>query len=68
MPFRLLTVLVLALSFNVFAAGGVRVKGHTRKDGAYVPSHSRTKADGSKANNWSTKGNSNPYTGKEGTK
>lgn len=44
------------------------VKGYTRKDGTYVPPSHATNPDGSKYNNWSHKGNVNPYTGKEGTK
>jgi hypothetical protein len=44
----------------------VKVRGYIRKDGTYVPPHYRTSPDGSKANNWSTKGNVNPFTGKPG--
>lgn len=44
------------------------VRGYTTKRGTYVEPHQRTAPDKSKANNWSTKGNVNPYTGKEGTK
>src|SRR4030095_5529277 len=44
-----------------------RVGGYTRKDGTYVAPHQRTTPDGTKGNNWSTKGNVNPYTGKPGT-
>lgn len=47
--------------------GSVRVRGYTRKDGTYVAPHYRSKPDGNFSNNWSTKGNINPYTGKEGT-
>lgn len=44
------------------------VSGYTRKDGTYVaPSHA-TNPNGTKHDNWTTKGNVNPYTGKEGTK
>lgn len=44
------------------------VSGYTKSNGTYVaPSH-RTSADSIKSNNWSTKGNINPYTGKLGTK
>ncbi|AVS61645.1 hypothetical protein C8241_07900 [Paracidovorax avenae] len=44
------------------------VSGYTRKDGTYVaPSHA-TNPNGTKSDNWSTKGNVNPHTGKEGTK
>lgn len=51
------------------ASGGSHaIKGYTKKDGTYVaPSHA-TNPDGTKSNNWSQKGNVNPYTGKEGTK
>lgn len=46
----------------------VHVQSHVTKNGAYVPAHVRTAPDHSKYNNWSTKGNANPYTGKSGTK
>lgn len=45
-----------------------RVGGYTRKSGTHVSSYRRTNADGRKHNNYSTKGNMNPYTGKKGTK
>jgi hypothetical protein len=44
------------------------VRGYTNKDGTYVAPHQRTTPDNTKGNNWSTKGNQNPYTGKPGTK
>lgn len=46
----------------------VHVQSHVTKNGTYVPAHVRTAPDHSKYNNWSTKGNANPYTGKSGTK
>lgn len=46
----------------------VSVKGYYRKDGTYVRPHMRSDPDGNFENNWSTKGNINPYTGEEGTK
>jgi hypothetical protein len=42
------------------------VQGYTRKDGAYVAPHQRSMPDSSINNNWSTKGNVNPYTGGAG--
>ena len=50
------------------SGGSHSVKGYTRKDGTYVPPSHATNPDTSRQNNWSHKGNVNPYTGKEGTK
>ncbi len=66
-------VLVLGLlalfSFSLLSSvanASVRVKGYTTKRGTYVaPSH-RSSPDRVKYNNYSSKGNSNPYTGKKG--
>lgn len=73
-----LAVALAAASTGAFARGGGgghsssggshSVSGYTRSNGTYVaPSHS-TNPNGTKLDNWSTRGNSNPYTGKEGTK
>jgi len=50
------------------SGGSHTVRGHVTKSGTYVAPHRATNPDSSKANNWSTKGNTNPYTGKKGTK
>ena len=50
------------------SGGNTTVRGYTKKDGTYVAPHQRTSPNKSKMDNWSTKGNVNPYTGKEGTK
>jgi hypothetical protein len=44
------------------------VNGYYRKDGTYVNGHYRSNPNASKGDNWSTKGNINPYTGSRGTK
>lgn len=44
----------------------VHVRGHYRQDGTYVRPHYRSAPDGNFSNNWSTKGNINPYTGEHG--
>jgi hypothetical protein len=44
------------------------VNGYTRKNGTYVSGHYRSDANSTKSDNWSTRGNVNPYTGKPGTK
>src|SRR3954454_7303803 len=61
-----LSGLLFAISTPVYA--DVHVDGYSRKDGTYVPPHYRSDPDGNFNNNWSTKGNVNPYTGQEGTK
>jgi len=58
--------LLVVLSGNVFA--DTYVQGYTRSDGTYVPPHYRSDSNSNANDNWSTKGNSNPYTGKKGTK
>ena len=44
------------------------VRSYTTHKGTTVQSHRRTNPDSSRSNNWSTRGNVNPYTGKAGTK
>ncbi len=63
-------LLVLALLFAVpsFAKEPVKVKGYVTKSGRYVKPHVRTAPNKKKSDNYSTKGNSNPYTGKKGSK
>ena len=43
-------------------------QGHVTKKGTYVPPSRATNPDKSKSNNYSHKGNVNPYNGKRGTK
>jgi hypothetical protein len=44
------------------------VHGYYRSNGTYVAPHYQTNRDYSRANNWSTMGNVNPYTGEPGTR
>ncbi|MBI2871064.1 MAG: hypothetical protein HYY14_05060 [Candidatus Omnitrophica bacterium] len=46
----------------------VRVKGGMTKSGTYRMPSNRTSPNRSKLDNWSTKGNVNPMTGKKGTR
>ena len=52
----------------LFCSADVSVRGYQRKDGTYVAPHVRSSPNGTASDNWSTKGNVNPYTGKVGTK
>jgi hypothetical protein len=44
------------------------VRGYTKRNGTYVAPYRATKPDRTQRNNYSTKGNLNPYTGKRGTR
>ena len=46
----------------------VHVKHYEKKDGTQVPPHDRTPPNKTKKDNWSTEDNTNPKTGKKGTK
>jgi hypothetical protein len=46
----------------------VHVHGYTKRDGTVVHPYNRTHENGTQQDNFSTKGNVNPYTGKVGTK
>jgi hypothetical protein len=48
-------------------SGPVWVQPHSRQDGTHVPGHWRTPPNGDPSDNWSTRGNVNPYTGRPGT-
>jgi hypothetical protein len=61
-------VFVASIGLAVFAQGHRRVGGYTRRSGTYIKSHYRTRADRTQRNNWSTRGNRNPYTGKRGAR
>ena len=43
------------------------VRGYTRSDGTYVEPHRQSDPDSSRTNNYSSQGNTNPYTGQTGT-
>jgi len=44
------------------------VNGYYRSDGTYVSGHYRSCANSSIDDNWSTRGNTNPWTGERGTR
>ncbi len=59
----------LALAWTSGAdARGVRVSGYVKKDGTYVAPHYRSAPNRSTLDNYSTRGNYNPYTGQAGKK
>lgn len=60
--------LLLALAIvSLPALADVYVPGYVKKDGTYVQGHYQTSPNGTKLDNYSTQGNTNPYTGQRGT-
>ena len=44
------------------------VHGYSRSDGTYVQPHMQTNPNSTPMDNWTTRGNVNPYTGQAGTR
>ena len=68
MRFAIIAAMLGVLGFVNTASAQVRVEGYTRKDGTYVAPHYRSSPNDTKMDNWSTRGNTNPYTGQPGTR
>lgn len=59
---------ILIFAFASLSLADTFVRGYYRKDGTYVQPHYRSSPNSTTLDNWSTKGNVNPYTGKQGTR
>lgn len=64
---KVLTVMLVLLAITATCFADQSVRGYTRKDGTYVNGYTRSDSDSSYNNNYSTRGNTNPYTGESGT-
>ena len=67
------TIIATAVLGLLFMAGAalaqdVHVRGYFRSDGTYVAPHYRSAPNSTTLDNWSTRGNVNPYTGQPGTR
>lgn len=60
--------LVLGALPSASIAADTYVDGYYRSNGSYVQPHYRSSPNNTSSDNWSTKGNYNPYTGQAGTK
>lgn len=60
-------LLLVACAIVLPASAQNYVKPHVRKDGTYVEGHYRTRPNSTVDDNYSTRGNYNPYTGQSGT-
>ncbi len=57
---------LISFAANCLSASSHSVKGYTKKDGTYVQPHKQTNPDQLRRNNYSSDGNYNPNTGKQG--
>ena len=65
----ILLLIITSLSFFSVADAYSSVRGYYKPStGRYIMPHYRTSPNRTKWDNWSTKGNYNPYTGKKGYK
>lgn len=62
---KIIFLLILA-AVSMPAVADKYVSGYTRANGTYVQPYHRTDANNTKNDNYSTKGNVNPYTGRNG--
>ena len=58
---------VLLAAFAAQAMAQTYVNPHVRSDGTFVQGHVRSSPNGTTSDNFSTRGNVNPYTGQAGT-
>ena len=61
------SIILLALASTSVLAQSHMKGGYVKKDGTYVAPSAATNPNETKLDNYSTKGNVNPYTGKAGT-
>ena len=64
---RFLIIMFLLFAFSCEVYADTYVRGYTRRDGTYVSGHYRSTPNHTRLDNYSTRGNYNPYTGKAGT-
>jgi len=58
-------IFAVAMSSTIF--GQTYVHGYYRSNGTYVQPHYRSSVNATNTDNWSTRGNINPYTGSSGS-
>lgn len=59
--------LIVLLFASSAAFADTYVRGYTKSNGTYVEGHYRSDANSQRSDNYSSQGNTNPYTGERGT-
>jgi hypothetical protein len=62
------TIILITISNSSFAVGNHRVNGYNKRNGTYIAPYRATNSNRTQSDNWSSIPNTNPYTGKRGTK
>ena len=62
-----IAIVMLLCAVSTAYSRDTYVRGHTRRDGTHVQPHYRTSPNSTRNDNYSTRGNINPYTGQHGT-
>jgi hypothetical protein len=65
---KIILALLINITFIAECGATTNVHGYSKRNGSYVSPHRRTDSNHTQRDNWSTKGNINPDTGKKGTK
>lgn len=65
---NLIVLLILATLSTTSLAASHRVRGYVKRNGVYVAPHRQTNSNHTQRDNWSSIPNTNPYTGKRGSK
>jgi hypothetical protein len=67
-PMKLHHIAIAIVAITASLNAQTWVNGYQRSDGTQVGGHYRSSPNGNPNDNWSTKGNYNPYTGAAGTR
>ncbi len=62
------SIILIIVSTSSFAVGSHHVSGYTKRNGTYVAPYRATNSNHTQRDNWSSIPNTNPYTGRHGTK
>lgn len=65
---KIAAAVIAALLLPATVSAQVHVRGYVNKNGTYVAPYYRSSPNSTPLDNYSTKGNINPYTGQAGTK
>ena len=65
---KIIIGIILAISMSTMLLADTYVNGYYKSNGTYVQPHYRSSPNSTTSDNWSTYGNTNPRTGKSGTR